>query len=128
MIVLDFFEELLELKPIPDETEDHLPPPYGKPGRILFDVLPDRVEDERIEVVDYDGDTSVFWINEGIGFDWFFEYYTNYINELEPGRYIMTVNGHYIRGLTWRESPDPTDDDEEWEVIEDAKKTGLESL
>lgn len=107
---------------------DHKPPPYGVPGRILFEFDPEAAETEQFEVLDYDGDTSLFWLNESLGFGWFFKYYTDYPQTLEKGRYIMTVNGEYIKGMTWRESPEPYDDDEEWTIVKEAEKTTLENL
>ncbi len=126
-VLFQFMDEVIELKPILDTEEDYKPPAYGIPGRILFEVYPNNAESERFEVIDYDPETSLFWLNEGLGFEWFFEECTDY-DKLEVGRYIMTVNGRYISGLSWRESPEPTDDDEEWEIVEEAVKTDLESL
>jgi hypothetical protein len=61
-----------------DEREDDFEPPSGKtPGRILVHYMGSEegsVYRHQTETLDYDADTAVHWINEGIGFDYFFEY------------------------------------------------------
>lgn len=130
----DWIREIVEDAVLVDFTDleatesDYNPPPYGVPGRILFEFDPEAADTEQFEVLDYNDDTSVFWLNEGIGFNYFFENYTDYASKLEKGRYVMTVCGEYIKGMTWRESPEPYDDDEEWTVVKEAEKTTLETL
>ncbi|MER9496303.1 hypothetical protein NKI86_31565, partial [Mesorhizobium sp. M0320] len=59
--------------------------------------------------LDYDGDTSVFWINEGTGFDYWLD---GHFDLPGPGRYLISdVTGHYHRG-DWGF----TEDEEEWEI------------
>jgi hypothetical protein len=94
------------------EETDWVPPPYGKPGRILVRI---GSENERkpgvyrwdAEVLDYDSDSGVFWINEGTGFD----YWLDGCDFPGPGVYVIEgIKGTYIRG-EWGF----TDDEEEWE-------------
>ena len=103
-----------------EPEEEYTPPPYGVPGRILFEI-PWGYDD--IEVLDYDVDTSVFWLHEGLGI----EYAIEHVFGLElpgPGRYLLEdVVGHYYRGDGWM-----TDDNEEWEVGRVLRATDLEVL
>lgn len=109
--------------------EDNLYPNYGVPGRIIFEVYPATEEYEpEIEVVDYDGETSVYWLHEGTGIDYWLEHDSGIDFTKMAGKYIMTVNGEYIKGQTWRESPVPTDDDENWWIEKEPVPTDLESL
>ena len=90
------------------------PPPYGVPGSMLVQVLSiepnswgDR--DLEIEVLDYDQDSSLFWLHEGLGFEWWLKDR----EEIDaPGWWVVEdVVGTYHRGdWTWGE-----DDDETWE-------------
>lgn len=104
--------------------EDYDPPSYGAPGRILVEII--AVSGERrplyryeLEVLDYDADSSVFWVNEGVGFNWWFD--ANVDLEL-PGFYVIEgVTGTYIRGECGY-----TDDDEEWEFARCRRATAEE--
>lgn len=91
--------------------EDYAPPPYNKSGRILVNVLIAyewNVCESEYDVLDYDIDSSVFWICEGVGFDWWFDQTCDFP---APGYYVIeNITGEYIRGDGWT-----TDDDEEWE-------------
>ena len=89
------------------------PPSYSTPGRILVEICcvscePRPLYRYEIEVHSYDCDSSVFWIEEGAGFDWWFDHEV----DLElPGVYVIEgIVGHYHRG-TWGFD----DDNEEWE-------------
>ena len=90
-------------------------PPYGKPGRMLVEIedisrLPTSVFRYSATLHDYDPDSSVFWLNEGIGVD----YFLNEQVELdELGWYVFEgVVGTYYRGDGYS-----TDDDEEWDYV-----------
>jgi hypothetical protein len=86
-------------------------PKYSDKGRILFAVYPVPNEPPQYEVFDYDSDSSVCWIHEGIGCDYFLANYVDLDIELE-GMYVMEgVHGYYYRG-NWSYGED---DDEEWE-------------
>lgn len=108
----------VELQPIEDETEQEFDyPSYKDEGRILFEVYhvyrcednPIRNKFYEIEVFDYDLDSSVFWLQEGMGVDYFLE--ELYLEIEETGFYVLEdITGSYIRGDGWT-----IDDDEEWE-------------
>lgn len=90
--------------------DDCQPPSYKTPGRILVRYLgPNggRVYRHELEVLDYDADSSVFWISEGVGFD----HWLDDCDFPEPGVYVVEgITGEYIRGDGWH-----TDDYEEWD-------------
>lgn len=87
-------------------------PSYSTPGRILVEIYSVScwlrpLYRYEIEVLDYDGDSSVFWINEGVGFDWWFE---DEVDLELPGVYVIEgIVGYYHRGA-WGFD----DDEEEW--------------
>ncbi|RWB95605.1 MAG: hypothetical protein EOQ56_28060 [Mesorhizobium sp.] len=88
--------------------EEYTPPPYGKPGRILVEVY-DLGGEFEYEILDYDGDSGVFWIQEGEGFDWWIKGHLDLPGE---GRYLISdISGDYIRGDGWT-----TDDDVDWYI------------
>jgi hypothetical protein len=106
---------LMEVLPLAEDAgneDDYLPPPYGKPGWLLVEVgerLPkDNGYKHEYEVHDFDPDSGVFWIREGVGFD----YWLNDMCDFPaPGFYVIEgIRGSYIKG-DWGF----TDDDEEWE-------------
>lgn len=102
----------MELELLPESPRDRWkPPPYGKPGRILVLVQPgsSRYYRWEYEILDYDADTSVFWLNEGGMFEYEFEGQSLFT---APGVYLIErAVGTYYRGdWSWGE-----DDDEEWE-------------
>lgn len=85
-------------------------PEYKTPGRILVRVT-DIGEQGKVEweyeVLAWDVGTCVFWINEGVGFDY-------WLADCEfpgPGTYVVEgIVGQYHRGtIGW------DDDDEDWE-------------
>lgn len=95
----------------PDE-EDYEPPPMSKPGRILVNLLGPGltgVYRYESEVLDYDSDSSVMWLNEGIGFEYFFDTCCDFPS-FEGVYVIEGIIGHYYRGTYGVD-----DDDEEWE-------------
>lgn len=100
---------------ISDLTEEEYDlPKYSDKGRILVRILSidestNALYRYELDVLDYDHDSSVFWIYEGVDFEFWFDQYCCDIEEL--GVYVVEgVCGEYIRG-EWGF----TDDDEEWE-------------
>lgn len=96
----------------PDEEEYELPS-MKAPGRILVRLLgpcDSRVYRYETEVLDYDSDSSVYWIEEGIGFEYFFDTCCDFPSD--TGVYVIEgIFGHYYRG-DWSYGED---DDEEWD-------------
>lgn len=94
-----------------DLPEGNEPPAYNVPGRILVHYIgPSAISVYRYEceVLDYDSDTSVFWIREGTDFSFWLDTYAEFT---EPGHYVFEgITGEYIRG-EWGYS----EDDEEWD-------------
>jgi hypothetical protein len=81
-------------------------PRYETPGSILVEVFGEG-EDREFEVQDWDENTSVFWISEGAGFDWWLEQHVEFP---APGLYLIeNIRGEYIRG-EWGYS----EDEENW--------------
>lgn len=106
-----------------DLPEGCEPPTYDTPGRILvhfWGVVDDRFRKYECEVLDYDADSSVCWINEGVGFDYWLD---NHAEFTEPGHYVIEgITGQYIRGdWAWGE-----DDDETWEFASMRPATDVE--
>lgn len=102
--------------------ESFEPPLYSKPGKLIVKVGPtdSTVYKHNYEVLYYEEDTSVFWINEGMGFDHWFDTYCAFE---EPGTYLVEgIIGHYYRGDGWA-----TDDDETWEYSQ-ISPTTLQTL
>lgn len=106
-----------QIEEIEEDDEPYELPSYDTPGRILVRSYgkAEPYSDGRpsvyrfsTEVLSYEGDTSVHWISEGVGFD----FWLDRIDELEtPGVYVIEgITGEYIRGDGWH-----TDDDEEWD-------------
>lgn len=122
-------EDELEFSPLivanASDDDDYEPPLISTPGRILVEVWPDG-DPWKYEVHASDDETSVFWIGEGVGFDYWLDSYCEF---KAPGLYLIeNVRGEWIRGDGWT-----TDDDEEWECdapraisVEDAKALGFE--
>jgi hypothetical protein len=82
-------------------------PSYATPGSMLVEVAGEG-EDREYEVLDWDENSGVFWINEGIGFGWWLEHYPEFP---APGLYLIeNIRGEFIRGDGWH-----TDDSEDWE-------------
>ena len=69
-------------------------------------------DEQEFEVVHWDAASGVYWINEGMGFDWWFRHHGPEIPA--PGLFIIeNVRGEYIRG-----DGSTTDDSEEWSYDE----------
>lgn len=93
-----------------DDVDDYELPKYSTPGRILFRAEPEPTGPYRydIEVLGYDAETSVFWLNEGQGIEYWID---SCIDLFVPGAYVIEgVTGYYSRGDGWT-----NDDDEDWE-------------
>lgn len=122
--------ELTFITSVPNEPDNYELPHIGKPGRILFEIIhvhPERWPRGRhyetyryvLEVLDYDGESGVYWLNEGVGFDFWFD---GHVDLEEPGFYVLEgVAGSWIRGDGWM-----TDDDEEWEFALCRRATATE--
>lgn len=104
----DLFAAALDvLTPIPGSEEELETPSYSTPGRILFGRWLDEENDD-FEVLDHDGDTSVYWIGEELSLGYFIDDIMGLPSE--PGHYIVHgITGQYSRGDGWE-----TDDDVEW--------------
>lgn len=104
--------QVTDITPIADASDDWEPPPYGVPGRMLIHIDSVSCEPAPIfrysaELIDYDPHSSVFWLLEGIGIEYFLD---SYVDLEDPGYYVFEgVVGEYYRGDGWT-----TDDDEEW--------------
>ncbi len=103
--------DLIEI--LPSEVDAPEYPSYDKVGRILVTVSPtdSTVYNHEYDVHDFDHDSSVFHINEGVGFD----YWLDGLDFPTPGTYVVEgITGEYIRGnWSWGE-----DDDESWDFKE----------
>lgn len=120
----------IQIKPneLLDEELEELPN-YSCRGRILVKVIWNGMRPGELyrgssqwdfEVLDYDGDTSIMWMSEGIGIEWFLK---DDVTFPEEGTYLLTnVYGHYTRGDGWS-----SDDDEEW-YCDDPMKTDQNEL
>lgn len=91
-------------------VEDYEYPSYVLIGWILVRVGPSETGTYRhfYEVLDYDTGTSVFYIQEGTGFDYWLDEYCEFP---EPGIYMIEgIVGHYTSPIYgWVEA------DEDWE-------------
>ena len=91
-------------------------PSYSDPGRILVHVLSENKDQHfldrfKVDVVAYECGTSVFYVNEGMGIDYWINWYIDEFPGSIPGYYVIEgIRGAYHRGDGWS-----TDDDEEWE-------------
>jgi hypothetical protein len=90
---------------------DCWPPSIKKLGRILVEICGPCATPSykwEYEVIDCDSDSSVFWINEGVGFEYWLDQHVDFGG---PGVYVVQgISGSWIRGDGWT-----TEDDEEWE-------------
>lgn len=95
----------------PEEKYEY--PSYSDPGSLLVKVLTilngtgycGRYE---LEVIEFDCDSSLMWLNEGIGIDYWLQ---DAVDFDKPGYYVIEgVTGTYYRGDGYT-----TDDDEEWD-------------
>ncbi len=83
-------------------------PPYSTPGCLLVEVIgADEMSGKWMyEVLGYDDNIAVFWINEGVGFD---RWLDGHMDFPVPGIYLIEgISGEYVKGH-WM-----TDDLEEW--------------
>ena len=96
---------------IVDEPEEEPElPKYSDPGNIL--VLVSGQKPEEIEVMGYDSGSSVLWLQEGMGVEYWVRGLA--VTWAAPGYYMITgVKGEYIRGDGYT-----IDDDEDWEFDE----------
>jgi hypothetical protein len=93
----------------PPEPEPKLPT-YADKGRILFWFDPSAEDDgEQFEVLDWDGDSAVMWLNEGVGCDYALNEFFDLDIELAGVYVLEDIYGVYYRGSSWGD-----DDDEEW--------------
>lgn len=80
-----------------DTEENFTLPKYETPGRILVDTTGrDKNDplDEGYAVLDWDGGSSVFWINEGIGIEEFLDEFCDFP---EPGVYVVEgITGEWV--------------------------------
>jgi len=103
-----------EITATPD-VADHEPPSIRTPGWILVDVhvlepAPTSAHEDKCEyeVLEWEGFSSVFWINEGVGFDWWLEERCQFPSS---GVYLIeNIRGDWIRGDGWM-----SEDREEWD-------------
>lgn len=97
-----------------DEPEPDLPG-YKDPGCILFEIYHIYREKDpwlhrryEIEVIYYDSGSSLMWLNEGQGINYWLQ---GALDLDDTGFFVIEgVTGTYYRGDGWM-----TDDDEEWE-------------
>jgi len=102
--------DLFDLTEAPPEESNPPSPKYSDPGRVLFYWICTPLEHKAadVEILSYDSDSSLCWMQEGVGIDYVLE------NELDlelDGYYVCeNITGEYYRGgRSWGE-----DDDEEW--------------
>lgn len=108
------------------EFEEPKLPSYSDPGSILVKILtildnPGSYYRYELDVLDYDSGSSVFWLNEGMGIDYWLN---DAIDFKKPGYYVIEhVTGYYHRGDGYS-----TDDDEEWDYKQVRRATLRERL
>lgn len=114
--------ELAELTE--QEEEDYKPPKYSDKGNLLVYLEPTPLRHYRYDVtpVDYNGHSSIGYIVEGMGFEYWFDSYIDL--DLEGWYVIEGIHGIYHRG-EWGY----TDDDEEWhfDLCRRASQTEIET-
>ena len=104
---------LIEIEYVTAEEDGFDYPSYSKIGRILVTVGPtdSTVYEHDYDVHDFDLDSSVFYINEGMRFDYWFDKHVEFPSD---GTFVIEgVCGEYVRGDGWM-----TDDDEDWDYKE----------
>lgn len=118
---------MTELTFITEEDQDYELPSYGDPGRIFVHIITVSGNTDNwsnrydVELIDYDGDSCVFWIQEGVGIDYWLDQCCDFEH---PGFYVIEgIKGEYIRGDGWM-----TDDDEDWDFERIRKATPDEIL
>jgi hypothetical protein len=95
------------------ENDNELPR-YETPGRILVCLWPPDTKyyEYEVDVLDWDQDSCVFWINEGVGFDWWFSHHVALELPESPGYFVLEgIKGYFY--THW--GPNGREDDEEWE-------------
>lgn len=100
--------ELIPLSPEPEDSEAPLPK-YSDKGRVLFRYWRVCNEKPEVEVLDYDGESSIMWLNESVGINYAITDILPIDIELDGVYVIEGIHGQYFRGDGWT-----TDDDEEW--------------
>jgi hypothetical protein len=113
-----------------ESKEDYQLPSMTDKGDIIVHIT-GKVEDGYnegdwiIENYTYDHSTSPFWINEGMGVDYFI---SNYVGDNIPSIGYWTIEnitGYYIRGDGW-EIEDT--EEYEWEKIRPATEAEVKEL
>lgn len=98
-------------------------PSYQTKGNLVFKYQIDG-DDLFLEEYYYDPETSIFWITEGLGLDYFVKNFVEH--PFEDGKWytIEGIHGMYIRG-DWGF----TDDDEEWyyDSVREATKEEIDN-
>lgn len=111
-----------------EPAEEYSLPKYSDPGRILVRIDHVYTDKDRphgwvryeLEVLDYDSDSSVCWIQEGVGFD---DWLNDHCDFPKKGLYVVEgITGTYHRGnWSWGD-----DDSEDWEFERIRKATWRE--
>jgi hypothetical protein len=103
--------------PSTEVDEDDHPPGYGTVGWVLVEILGcggSKVYRYDIDEFQVDGEASTFWINEGVGGNYWIDAYAP--DHLKPGWYAFeNVVGTYHLGAGWITGDRYDEDDEEWE-------------
>lgn len=109
-----------------DNNDSYSYPSYDDEGRILVYIYGpgQSVYQYETDIFDYEPDSSVFYISEGMGFDYWFDCYIDFPG---PGCYVIEgIKGRYIRGRGWLNGEVYEEDDEEWEFSYIRKATKKE--
>lgn len=100
-----------------DDHDDELPS-YSDEGYIIVEII-NIVPDSKFSKYEYNEigyDGSAFWINEGVGMDYWLH---EYVDIDECGWWMIEgIVGHYMRGDGWM-----TDDDVDWDYKNVRKAT-----
>jgi len=97
-----------------DDNVDYPFPSIRTKGRVLVNVGPSvsggpSSYKHEYEVIYEDDETSIFWIKEGVGWDYWFDAHIDF--PTEGGWFIVSgICGHFLPGDGWM-----IDNDEEWE-------------
>lgn len=102
-----------EITPI-ESADDYELPSYNDVGYICVEIIGKQVSwngNEEWEIGDYTHSGSAFWIQEGVGIDYFINDIADLPEIDSPGIWLIEgITGSYIKG-EWGF----TDDDEEWD-------------
>lgn len=99
----------------PAESDDYEPPSPSTPGDLTFATGSITYDQwgrvDRVELLDYQYDGAFFWIQEGVGLNYFVDTADHDPVVLEENAVYVCegLTVHYIRGDGWT-----TDDSEEW--------------